>query len=266
MSNAIVNRIKNSLTPQLKEKLFFLHVPKCGGNSIKDALRASIVDLNYRNDDKYVYLNNSAIEGIVEQFAQEQSEELKLPQDSYYRIPEALLLYHMYKSKTQCIAGHIPYSKLAYEKFGDKYAFITLLRNPVERWISEYFYNRQSGRANASMSIEEYAVSERGLVQGTEYVLFMGGRANQNDHISNKAIKRAVSNLDNFRLIGFVEDMQGFADRFAQEFGPTLNIGRENVTTANEGRDSISAELMTQIENICEPDLEIYQRAKAIMA
>jgi len=171
----------------------------------------------------------------------------------------------MCQPKVRCIAGHIPFCDIAYRNFHKKYAYITIMRDPVERWISEYFYNKYHSRDTSSMDINEYLSSEYGIAQGTEYVLYLGGRSNGNDHYSSKAVNRAIQNLSKFSIIGFLDDLNGFADRFQQRFGPKLDIGKKNVTPPNQNRKEITGEILQQIETICERDLEIYHNAKNLM-
>ena len=116
MTKSLIRRAKNSLGQRLKHNIFFLHVPKCGGNSIKDALRASALDLDLRKDDRYVYLNNSAIQNITEQHRSESDEELQLDAPAQGKQPrlhlESLLAFQLanelsYHGLHRCLAHEV---------------------------------------------------------------------------------------------------------------------------------------------------------------
>ena len=249
------------MTP-VKEKIFFLHVPKCGGNSIKDSLRNNYISLSYKREKSFVYIQSTAEEQATRLLQEEQSSEFCVSHDCSLRVPEYLLLYHMSQNHVKCIVGHVPFSEIAYRNFASQYALVTILREPVERWISEYFYNRSHSRASASMAIEEYLESPLGKAQGTQYVLYLGGRSNGNDHGSRHAVQRALQNLERFAVIGFLEELDLFANRFKHRFGVGLEIGRKNVTAYNQSREEITDEMRRKIENICERDSEIYEQAR----
>ncbi len=256
-------RIRNTLKPAIRERLFFLHVPKCGGSSIRESLRRNYLALNCKREREFVYVHSTAEERATRLLREERSPEFRFPEDGALRVPECLLLYHMSQSHVKCIVGHVPFSEIAYRHFSDEFAFVTILRDPVERWISEYFYNRSTGRSCAAMTLEEYLVSPLGKAQGTQYVLYLGGRTNGNDHRSRAALQRALNNLERFAVIGFLEDLAVFEERFERRFGARLEIGRKNVTAPAREREEISGKMRKKIEEICAYDREIYEQARS---
>ncbi len=262
MFKSLPIRIRNSFTTPIKEKIFFLHVPKCGGNSIKDSLKRNYLSLGCKQERTFIYIQSTAENRVARMLGEEESTEFSVPFDCVLRVPEYLLLYHMNQSHVRCIVGHVPFSEIAYRNFSHQYAFITILRDPVERWISEYFYNRSHSRANANMTMEDYLESPYGSAQGTQYVLYLGGRSNRNDHESRQAVQRALRNIDRFAVIGFLEDLSLFEQQFRHRFGVRVDIGRKNVTAFNPSREQITPEMRKKIENICERDCEIYEQAR----
>jgi hypothetical protein len=258
---SLPRRIQNTLRGPSKEKMVFIHIPKCGGTSIKDALRDSLLTLRFWKDNSYVYISNAGVLRLEEMLKNETSEAFRTPRDSILRVSEYLLLYHIQKD-IQCIVGHIPFSEIAYRNFGDKYAMFTLLRDPVDRWLSEFYYRKHHKIGDSALELEEYLCSPFGKAQGTQYVLYLGGRSNGNDHRSPEAVNRAKRNLENMAVVGFLDDMRDFVDRFQSRFGIRLDIDKKNVTPVNRGEVSISKSIRDQIENICESDCEIYHHAK----
>jgi hypothetical protein len=169
----------------------------------------------------------------------------------------------MGKKNINYISGHFAFSDLAYEKFSNKFAFVTLIRDPVKRWISTYFYNRykSSEHFKIDLDIEEYIESVFGKSQGCEYVKFLGGPRSSGNYSSEEAIERTKKNLHKFALIGTVEHLEDFKGRFSERFKSELNIDVKNRNPKPESiqKSVINSTLEQRIKEICRPDYEIYQ-------
>ena len=184
---------------------------------------------------------------------------------------EALLLYFMACKGRVFIHGHFPYSEAAHRQYGDDYAFITVLRDPVDRYISEYFYNRhhpQSERhkAVASLPLEAYLDSEFGRGQGCQYVRFFGSPATPEEYRSAECIGRATERLSRFDLVGCVEHGDRFVSDFEREFGRRLSLSRRNQSPAPTGERErvVTPAVLEKIRELCLPDEEIYRYAVAL--
>lgn len=122
-------------------------------------------------------------------------------------------------------------------------------------------------KETANMKIEDYIKSTVGKSQGNQYVLFLGGRVNSEDYHSSNAVRRAIKNIQKFSVIGFVEDLQGFVDRYYDKYQVKLDIIKTNKNprpTAWVGQN-ITDSIRTKIENICENDCEIYHKLKMFL-
>ena len=260
----VIYRARNTLKRSLKEKIFFLHIPKCAGSSLSNAMVRNYIDLNKKNDKWIIRLPAEAIAKTRGLLAKEQARQLSITNECCVRLPEYLLLYFMSQNKVKYISGHVPFSEIAYREFHNEYSFVSILREPVTRWLSEYMFNRFKSsnhrKDTANMEIDEYIDSEVGKSQGRQYVLFLGGRINSEDYDSKASIKRAVDNIKKFSIIGCVENMQEFADRYFERFGVKLSVGLDNLNPRPVEWEeyNITKDIITQIENICEPDCEIY--------
>ena len=194
----------------------------------------------------------------------EKSSENLVPDTCSVRIPEYLLLYFMGQDKVKFITGHVPFSGIAYRQYHHQFSFITILRDPVSRWLSEYTFNKfkksMHRKETANVDIEEYINLEVGEEQGRQYVLFLGGRLNSKEYSSKTALARAIDNLRKFSVIGCVEDMQDFIDRYYEHFGMKLNIEYKNTNPRPKKweEQNITDDIRNKIENICERDCEIY--------
>ena len=125
LSKRTYQRMIQFTRPRIKKNIFFLHQPKCGGTSINNAIRSC-----YRNS-QIMHLNNDACIRAADLLGRDL--------DDYRRD---LLLYHLMHKKIRYLSGHFAYSKKAYDACGDQWHFVTVLRHPVERWFSHYFFNK----------------------------------------------------------------------------------------------------------------------------
>jgi len=248
----------------LSEPIFFLHIPKCGGSSIVEAIKHCYVTwANIAERDLFQLSAPASFQA---------ASKLKYNlQNSYFandfatlKLREQLLLYYMCQN-AKYISGHFPFSQTAYDSFGDRYKFITILRDPVKRCVSTYFYNRYKTNKHCKieMGIEEYLNSELGRQTGRVYVNFLGGADEKGDYGDAGAINRAKENLHKFALVGCLECLEDFERLFAARFGRNLKIRvlNQNPKPKSEREAILSEEIKEKIAEICQPDIEIYQYA-----
>ena len=255
----LYRRIQTTLHGRFKEKVFFLHVPKCGGTSIDHAIKSL-----YRNKDRTVTVNAAAsttAANLLNQinFPHETSDDYPV-----LKLRENLLLYFM-SQNIKYISGHFSFSDTSYRNFSDEYTFITVLRDPVKRWISLYFFNRYKKEKHCKIEddIKTFLQSDFGKSQGYEYVKFIGGIDNNRDYTSKQAIDRAKENLSKFDIVGSLENQEIFFKQIKTRFGVTLNISKKNLNPKNRSfiESIITEEIKENIGKICKPDLQIYKYA-----
>lgn len=258
-------RTHNLLNGCLEDKILYYHIPKCGGTSIRKALKSCYLSWDPRTSSRLFVLNAAASFHAAQKNAEQDLSTDTADDYSILKLREKLLLYYMYQNKINFISGHFVFSETAYQNFSDKYSCITILRDPVERWISSYFFNafKKDDHRKINMEIEEYLQSEFSRSQGYEYVKFLGGISETADYSSAQAIDRAKENLQKFRLVGFLEHMEVFIQNFEKTFNRRLRIEALNQNPKQSSfRDSIvTADVRKKIEEICKPDIEIFQYA-----
>ena len=257
-------KTNNLINGRIKEGIFFLHVPKCGGTSIDHAIRCRYNTFRMDACD-LVHVNpmaSTCASNLINQvnFPYDSSDDYPI-----LKLRENLLLYFMNEKKTKFISGHFTFSDIGYNNFSNKFTFITVLRDPVKRWISLYFFNKykEADHCKIEDDISTFLKSKIGKAQGCEYVKFLSAPGKEIDYSSKSAINQAKKNLSKFDIVGCLEFQGIFIDQFEHRFGVRLKIEEKNKNPKPElfKKSIVTKEIEDEIKEICKPDLEIYQYA-----
>jgi len=179
---------------------------------------------------------------------------------------EQLLLYYMSDPRRLFISGHISFSETAWRQYAGEWDFITLLRHPVSRWISHYHFNRhkENSHTRITLELEEFIHSERARQLGSEYVRRLSQGLDPSESNARAAIQRAQENLSRIDVVGVLENIGDFCEKFGQRYGYRLELQRLNTNPAPEQirRLMQDPQVLRTIETLCEPDLRIYEAAR----
>ncbi len=273
MFNSLIKRTKNSINGGgLKERIFFMHIPKCGGSSVDKALRNCYISLDKRKDRDLVRYDSLASEktaGILfgYDFSRGSHKDLEILDFS-----EKFLAYNMCRVGARYISGHISFNEHIHDEFAANYKYVTLLRDPVKRFISAYFYAKYRTSNSDHWRIEEelpeFITTERGKSLGYTYVKYLCGLKKDADFTAQELIERAKVNLNKFDLVGLLEDMSGFAIAFEGRFGvrpKILKINESPVSQSNR-QEQLDERVYNMVQEVCEPDLEIYNHACSMLS
>jgi len=269
MSNEIRKQLKRLIyvynelfRKDRKTKIFYLHIPKCGGSSVDSAFRK-----HFKPNSTFKEDTSAMNKGAVKFFKDIEDKQQLNIENSYYlqKYREAILLYSMYREEYSYISGHFSFSDLVYELFKNQYHFVTIFRNPVKRFISEYFFNkyRQKSHSSVAEELDSFINSPRCREYGVKYVKMLGGFEQDVDYYSKEAIQRAKANLVKFDVVGILEDLDIFVKQIKDKLDIKLKIGHKNKNPAKApviGK-KISDENLEKIKLLCRPDEEIYQFA-----
>ena len=128
------------------------------------------------------------------------------------------------------ISGHFSFSDKAYQYFSNTYSYITILRDPIKRWISQYFFDKYKPHKFRQIheDLPTFIQSERGKSHGYQYVQMLGGLHPSGEYSSQQAIERAKENLHKLEVVGCLEYIDVFMKQFENRFGVKLKIHRKN--------------------------------------
>ncbi|MGJ3230763.1 MAG: sulfotransferase family 2 domain-containing protein [Oceanicaulis sp.] len=231
----------------------FHHVPKCGGTSVGRALRSR-------------YLLSQATVTPEESFQAFERYTGRTDREAMLvdviALRQQMMLYHLLHG-VRCVSAHVPYASAMRDVSSLDYRFITILREPVERFISHYFWSH--GKLGAHGRIEEtleaFLDTPRARRLGAAYVEFFCGDPMRDDLHAPEAIENAVANLRQFDVVGRLDDLPAFERHLKGALGVRVRIGRENRARdpGRSGRAEIAPELRARIETLCAPDLAVWR-------
>ena len=182
-------------------------------------------------------------------------------------------------SQYDFFSGHFGF-KTAARLGGD---IITVLRNPVDRFVSVYYFWRQlcetgAEKSQKTMLAGKYRLDEFVKIKDEPSLLeaFYNTMTWQIAHGTSLALRRelrelgktdddvfqlALANLSTFSLIGVQERLALFERAVARQFSVALRIKRENVTDGRPAVKDIGIATIRAIQNWSFMDLELYQQA-----
>jgi len=221
-------------------KWVFVHIPKTAGTSFQNALRQ--------------VLGNDAVSPSFNASELSEAEAERL-------------------DKYSVISGHISITDVN-RYFPDR-RILTILRDPLERCISWYFFARMTPPVDGSPSdvfaaqqngIEEFFSLDKRIIyrnifnrqvrQLGDHVLNM-----ETDHV--KALERAKDTVSSAAWVGrqehLADDLADLAEAFPQFSG--LSLGRLNCTIGKMSSDRLNPETARRILEFNAYDVELYAHA-----
>jgi hypothetical protein len=263
----LIARIGRRQPSRPQPRLFFLHVPKTGGTSVWHALQGRYEPANrlhVRSDTASGTIAELYRIGPTGREFDRQRQALVLAVASYFAHQGVPLL-----------GGHIRFESAvaAFKTIG--YQLLTTLRDPIDRWYSNYFYSRhqqEDKHYKIDVELEEFLDSESAREFGAMYIRFFSGLGTDHRYDTSTAIAAAKKNIAEFDIVGFLDDLPAFAREVSRRHGLNLNIKhkQKNPVDLNEAaraqakRYKESPEIRKLVTKLCAPDIELYEHACSI--
>ena len=249
---------KKQSAPNASKKIFFLHVPKCGGTSCRTAI-GNAFDLPIGSSDESFHLDAAATVSAAET--------LEKP---IIQLNRELLNYCMAHKSYRYISGHFAYSEKAMQTYGANWQYITLLRDPVAKWFSQYFYNRHknSGHYRLNCDLETFLETDNAIKLGSNYIHLLADGVSSEEAATDEAINRAIENLNKFALVGLLEHLDWFCQDFQTIFGTELKLKKlnKNPLPETQRKQQITDDIRSRVWEICQPNMRLYEAATKIVA
>lgn len=227
----------------------------------------TIVSLETKSKILHFHIPKTAGTALREFFCEQLGSDRVSPALSGLRLGDALLRW----SHFDVITGHFN----AYQGDGlpEDRICLTALRNPVDRFLSEFFFwknNNDMRLLNArfrGLGLESYIESlesedaARALVQ-LEMLCPLGAESAGNLTPEEKlaAAKRA---LDEFDLVGTQDELEDFSCMIEAYMGwPRRSLPHTNVTRQRMSIDDLSQIQRHTIERLLQPEIELYRHAR----
>jgi len=161
------------------------------------------------------------------------------------------------------VSGHFAIGPELLARFESQWQFITVLRDPVERWFSNYFFNRYKKSRHFAIKAElrDYVLSSPGRASARTYLRLLGGwKAGAN---SAECIERAQHSLDRFSIVGVVEHMDKLRDNLQKTLGFSVAIRARNLNPVApvDPRRDVSSDVVEEVARQCADDMVIYRHA-----
>lgn len=236
----------------LQEKIFFVHVPKCGGVSVSNAI-ARKYGLGARLGRSAFNVDPAASSVAARGCG------VELQQFRRY-----ITRYAGARANIKYVSGHVQYGVDLLP--AGEWGLVTVLRDPVEKWFSQYFYNRYkvSSHSRVEEDLEAFISTPAAREYGDDYLRYLGSWKCRDA----PSVDDAITNLRRFSVVGILEDLERFATDFQRRFGVTLRIQRRNKSPAPakvRGAE-IDDRLWRQVERLCEPNQAVYDEAVRLIA
>lgn len=242
--------VRNSIDPT-PETLIFLHVPKTGGISVSQAI------VRRFHEDEVFHVRNSA------------HEKSPVFAKTHGTIDEFKSLSRRERRRFRCILGHMHFG--LHEHVPGPAAYVTLLRDPVERLLSHYgqycrmVQNNEFGDEATVPSLEEFCRLKSRAWDNHQTRFLCGWQFDR--HSGQENLDRAKENLSRwFRVVGTLERFDETMEVLHKAYGwPDVTRFRANVGAGRLRRQEIDPEFLARTEELNWLDRELHALANSLL-
>ncbi len=250
--------IKRSAVAPNGKPILFLHVTKCGGTSLRSAL---IHSLSSEGTSAAALYQLDAVGSTALA--------IKVGMDTF-ALRDLLLTTQLNNREIRFIAGHFRYTTALHQDEMSDCTSITILREPVDRFLSLFYYNsyKSIDYGRESLPLEEYITTPKARRNAEDYVrIFRGNGVAHGDYATEQEVQLACDNLDYFSVVGCLDRIDEFVNAFEDATTYSLDIPRLNTTPAplTERYADLSSDILSEIERLCAPSVVVYQKAQRLV-
>jgi hypothetical protein len=223
--------------------VIFLHIPKTAGTTISD-----IIERSYLPKNLYSRYEISPDRYVIE----------------FEQIPEAK------RKEFKIIQGHLYFG--IHKLLPQPSTYFTILRDPVERVISDYYYIRRHKKHPFHQTLISEQMSLEDLIIRGEYhpdncqtrYLSGVGKSISHGQCTQEALELAKKNLSEyFSVVGILEEFDKTLLILQKRFGwKNIFYTIQNQTKQRLLKDRISEETLSLIHKYNQMDLQLYDYAK----
>lgn len=236
-------------------RVVFVHVPKCGGTSLREALKSAFTMGG---------VGCTTLDPVASKAGAEVLGEDVLD------FREHWVLYEVTRRRHNLIMGHFPGSS-ALRAAAKDYTLVTLVREPTAQLLSEFYYNRDKTgsthyKIDGDTTLKDYLRSPAARTIGSRYVSFYTDPALRTDPYDEKAVEAARATLAGFDVVGTLEDLDRFVARLADATGKRIDVGhkRESPTPQSARDADMDDEVRALLDEVCAPNRAIYEYARSL--
>ena len=232
----VARKIKERL---YSERVMFVHVPKCGGTSLSHMLRARYA-LSYAKIDEAA--SATACAGA--------------DKNAWFGFKRGLAGYYAAKG-AHFVQGHFCVDRAFIDAHAERYRIITVLREPVDRFVSHYHFDKRYNR----MPFDEFADSTHGVTEGRVLCHFFGELpwdAPPDPARADASVATALTNLGALAVVGLVENPERMDADFERAVGFKPSVPVRNVGKTRQRSAGLTPAQLERAAELCADDARIY--------
>lgn len=180
------------------------------------------------------------------------------------------MLHTFIDSGAKAASGHVLYHPGVQEQYAETHYFITILRDPVDRFVSQYFFNKKdSPYVTSPGDVTEEELAKEGEAWGSALAFFLGGgrslfTAADDETSTATLVAEAKTAVERLSVVGFVDRMDMFQRALAEVVGIDLRIGRRNTAKPRSAESAEMQRVRELAQTYCAPDREVYEHARKV--
>lgn len=220
-----MNKVRNFLRSvkivsrqPLPRKILFTHLPKAAGTSFRESI---LYTYSISNVPDYVAFRKACTKSNIKEYS-----------STYIHCLHAIILYYK-ELQSSFVADHFPVNEMILNEFiASDYLLVTILREPLERFVSQYSYHRLrlDQQSKQSIDISNPAALERDF---HEYIASLKSTHRLNLmawFFGNDTNEVAFNNLLKYDVVGFTGELENFNAKMTQVLGRPLPMRSSNIT------------------------------------